>query len=166
MREMAFSVCVRFGLVLRSPSPFSGLPIPSGSRVRISPSTAGPRRRPGSALNIFMTEEAPSVSDGGKKNDVSVSNEKDVSTSKSIDSIMESSSNSEDAANPNQPKPQYSLRTRLREETEAPFRKARMFVYGGSAVSAGVGAFIATLRIISALFGTSGVQPLNETVST
>lgn len=62
------------------------------------------------------------------------------------------------------PKPQYSLRTRLREETEAPFRKARMFVYGGSAISAGVGAFIATLRVIAALVGVSGTQPLSETV--
>lgn len=61
-------------------------------------------------------------------------------------------------------KPKYSLRMRLREETEAPFRKARMFIYAGSAASAGVGAFISTLRIISALVGTRGVQPLNETV--
>lgn len=61
-------------------------------------------------------------------------------------------------------KPQYSFRTRLREETEAPFRKARMFVYGGCAISASVGAFIASLRVIAALSGVSGVQPLNETV--
>lgn len=61
-------------------------------------------------------------------------------------------------------KKQYSMRTRLREEIEAPFRKARMFVYAGSAASAGVGAFISTLRIIAALTGISGVQPLNETV--
>lgn len=67
---------------------------------------------------------------------------------------------------PDQPrqKPKYSQRARLREETEAPFRKARMFVYGGSALSATVGAFIASLRVIAALTGVSGVQPLNETV--
>ncbi|CAN8066604.1 unnamed protein product [Agarophyton chilense] len=58
----------------------------------------------------------------------------------------------------------YSQRTRLREETEAPFRKARMFIYAGSAASAAVGAFISSLRIIAALFGVSGVQPLSETV--
>lgn len=62
------------------------------------------------------------------------------------------------------PRPQYSLQTRLREETEAPFRKARMFVYAGSAASAGVGAFIAGLRVIAALAGVSGVQPLAETI--
>lgn len=61
-------------------------------------------------------------------------------------------------------KKQYTMRTRLREEIEAPFRKARMFVYAGSAASAGVGAFISTLRVIAALSGVSGVQPLNETV--
>lgn len=61
-------------------------------------------------------------------------------------------------------KPQYSMRARLREETEAPFRKARMFAYGGSAISAGVGAFVAALRIIAALAGVSGTQPLHETV--
>lgn len=58
----------------------------------------------------------------------------------------------------------YTLRTRLREETEAPFRKARMFVYAGSALSAGVGAFISSLRVLSAMMGTRGVQPLSETV--
>lgn len=58
----------------------------------------------------------------------------------------------------------YTMRARLREETEAPFRKARMFVYGGSAVSAGVGLLIAGLRVIAGLIGVSGVQPLNETV--
>lgn len=58
----------------------------------------------------------------------------------------------------------YSLQTRLREETEAPFRKVRMFVYAGSAASAGVGAFIAALRVVAALVGVSGVQPLAETV--
>lgn len=58
----------------------------------------------------------------------------------------------------------YSLRTRLREETEAPFRKARMFVYGGSAISAGVGGFISSLRIIASLTGVRGVQPLSETL--
>lgn len=39
-----------------------------------------------------------------------------------------------------------------------------MFVYAGSAVSAGVGAFIASLRVIAALIGISGTQPLSETV--
>lgn len=68
------------------------------------------------------------------------------------------------AAQSSSSKKQYSMRTRLREEIEAPFRKARMFVYAGSAASAGVGAFISTLRVIAALTGVPGVQPLNETV--
>ncbi|KAI0561463.1 Low psii accumulation 1 protein [Gracilaria domingensis] len=59
---------------------------------------------------------------------------------------------------------QYSQLTRLREETEAPFRKARMFVYAGSAASAAVGLFISGLRVIAALSGVSGVQPLKETI--
>ena len=63
------------------------------------------------------------------------------------------------------PTRQYSLQTRLREETEAPFRKARMFFYSGAAASAGLGAFVAGLRVIAALAGVSGVQPLAETVS-
>lgn len=58
----------------------------------------------------------------------------------------------------------YSMRTRLREETEAPFRKFRMFIYMGCGASAGVGAFISSLRIIAAFIGTKGVQPLSETV--
>lgn len=81
-----------------------------------------------------------------------------------MDDLMSSIETSAESSSSKPQKPQYSLRARLREETEAPFRKARMFVYGGSAVSAGVGAFIAGLRIIAAFIGVSGTQPLSETV--
>jgi Low psii accumulation1 / Rep27 len=57
----------------------------------------------------------------------------------------------------------YTLRARLREETEAPFRKVRQFVFVGSAMSAAVGAFISALRIAASLSGVRGVQPLVET---
>lgn len=39
-----------------------------------------------------------------------------------------------------------------------------MFVYGGSALSAGVGAFIAGSRVVAGLVGVEGVQPLSETL--
>lgn len=57
----------------------------------------------------------------------------------------------------------YSLRLRLKEETEAPFRKVRQFVFLGSGMSAAVGAFISALRILAATSGVRGVQPLSET---
>lgn len=94
--------------------------------------------------------------------------ETNTTTSKSsptVDDLLNSMNKNPPANNTTSQKPRYTLRTRLREETEAPFRKARMFVYGGSAISAGVGAFIATLRVLAALAGISGVQPLNETVT-
>mmetsp|Transcript_5607 Transcript_5607/g.16701 ORF Transcript_5607/g.16701 Transcript_5607/m.16701 type:complete len:285 (+) Transcript_5607:100-954(+) len=59
---------------------------------------------------------------------------------------------------------EYNMNLRLREELEAPFRKVRMTIYGASAASAAVGGFIAGSRIIAALTGVSGVQPLSETV--
>eukprot|EP00168_Porphyra_purpurea_P007380 TRINITY_DN1926_c0_g1_i1.p2 TRINITY_DN1926_c0_g1~~TRINITY_DN1926_c0_g1_i1.p2 ORF type:complete len:299 (+),score=102.67 TRINITY_DN1926_c0_g1_i1:511-1407(+) len=62
------------------------------------------------------------------------------------------------------PKPSYSQATRLREETEAPFRKARMFVFGASAASAGVGSLVAASRVVAAAVGVRGVQPLDETL--
>lgn len=86
------------------------------------------------------------------------------SSDSKMDDLISSVESSAASSSLKSEKPQYSLRARLREETEAPFRKARMFVYGGSAVSAGVGAFIAGLRIIASLIGISGTQPLNETV--
>lgn len=65
---------------------------------------------------------------------------------------------------PRPAKPTYSQATRLREETEAPFRKARMFVFGASAASAGVGGLVAASRVIAAAVGVRGVQPLDETL--
>lgn len=81
-----------------------------------------------------------------------------------VDDLLSDVKSAPQGSEPPPPKRQYSFRTRLREETEAPFRKARMFLFAGSAVSAGVGAFIAALRVIAALAGVPGTQPLNETV--
>jgi len=59
----------------------------------------------------------------------------------------------------------YSLRARLREETEAPFRKVRLFVYYSSAASAALGALVAFTRILGAIFANNPTgQPLSETV--
>ncbi|KAA8496780.1 Protein LOW PSII ACCUMULATION 1, chloroplastic [Porphyridium purpureum] len=67
---------------------------------------------------------------------------------------------------PDDPRDQegYTLRARLREETEAPFRKVRLFLYYASAASASVGGFISGARVIAGLSGVSGAQPLSETV--
>lgn len=104
-----------------------------------------------------------SMNAGGEDSKQGVSDD-NVSDSESVASVADGGDQKEISNGTDSGKRQYSLRTRLREETEAPFRKARMFIYAGSAASAGVGAFISTLRIISALVGTRGVQPLSETV--
>lgn len=100
-----------------------------------------------------------------EKDQVTETNTTTSTSPPTVDDLLNSMNKSPPADNNTTQKPRYSLRTRLREETEAPFRKARMFVYGGSAISAGVGAFIATLRVLAALIGVSGVQPLSETVT-
>lgn len=51
---------------------------------------------------------------------------------------------------------QYGMKLRLREESEAPFRKVRMLIYSASAASAGIGGFVAGSRIVAALTGVSG----------
>eukprot|EP00172_Hildenbrandia_rubra_P001364 Plantae.Rhodophyta-Hildenbrandia_rubra.ctg19066.p1 GENE.Plantae.Rhodophyta-Hildenbrandia_rubra.ctg19066~~Plantae.Rhodophyta-Hildenbrandia_rubra.ctg19066.p1 ORF type:complete len:346 (-),score=61.94 Plantae.Rhodophyta-Hildenbrandia_rubra.ctg19066:2109-3146(-) len=58
----------------------------------------------------------------------------------------------------------YSLRARLREEIQNPLRKVRMFIFGGFAASASVGALISGLRIIAYLFNVAGTQPISETL--
>ncbi|KAK1861738.1 hypothetical protein I4F81_004318 [Pyropia yezoensis] len=57
-----------------------------------------------------------------------------------------------------------SMMDRLQEETQAPFRKVRMFFYASFAAGASVGGLIAGTRILAALSGVSGAQPLAETV--
>lgn len=104
-----------------------------------------------------------SMSTGGEDSKQGVNDDK-VSDSESVVGVSNGDDQKGISSGTDSGKRQYSLRTRLREETEAPFRKARMFIYAGSAASAGVGAFISTLRIISALVGTRGIQPLSETV--
>lgn len=103
------------------------------------------------------------MSAGGGEGEQSVEGSKESDGDTAI-GIANNDGNEDGSGSMDGGKRQYSLRTRLREETEAPFRKARMFIYAGSAASAGVGAFISSLRIISALVGTRGVQPLSETV--
>lgn len=50
------------------------------------------------------------------------------------------------------------------EESQAPFRKVRMFFYASFGIGASVGGLIAGTRILAALSGVSGAQPLAETV--
>lgn len=47
----------------------------------------------------------------------------------------------------------------------APFRKVRQFVWIGSAMSAAVGAFVSSLRVIAALSGVRGTQPISESAT-
>lgn len=115
------------------------------------------------SCGVFRQAQTVSMGAGGEDNKQGTDENKD-SDSSSVVGVADEGGEKEDTSSENSEKRQYSLRTRLREETEAPFRKARMFIYAGSAASAGVGAFISTLRIISALVGTRGVQPLSETV--
>lgn len=118
------------------------------------------RVRTRTALTPLMMEDNSSNPSTSKADvELSTNESIDPQTNNNFPAVSEPPSDGS-----NEQKQQYSLRTRLREETEAPFRKARMFVYAGSAVSAGVGAFIASLRIIAAFIGISGTQPLNETV--
>eukprot|EP00187_Rhodella_violacea_P019163 CAMPEP_0184723246 /NCGR_PEP_ID=MMETSP0314-20130426/24610_1 /TAXON_ID=38298 /ORGANISM="Rhodella maculata, Strain CCMP 736" /LENGTH=104 /DNA_ID=CAMNT_0027188015 /DNA_START=57 /DNA_END=367 /DNA_ORIENTATION=+ len=58
----------------------------------------------------------------------------------------------------------YTMRTRLREETEAPFRKVRLFIFGASAVSASLGAFISFSRLLAGLSHVPTAAPLSESL--
>lgn len=120
------------------------------------------------ADNSSNTDETENVTNAAPQNAKSQVSSPSRFDDEAIDpsgTDVDSSTSTQRTLSQSSPKQRYSLRTRLREEIEAPFRKARMFVYAASTASAGVGAFIATLRIIAALTGVSGVQPLNETVS-
>jgi len=59
---------------------------------------------------------------------------------------------------------EYDMKTRLREELEAPFRKVRMAIYAASGASATIGGFVSGSRILASMSGISGVQPLAETI--
>ena len=56
------------------------------------------------------------------------------------------------------------LRFKLLEEQAQPFRRLRQFLYIAAGGSAGIGSFVSGSRVIAALTGVQGVQPLSETV--
>ena len=56
------------------------------------------------------------------------------------------------------------LRFRLLEEQAQPFRRLRQFLYIAAGGSAGIGSFVSVSRVVAALTGVQGVQPLSETV--
>ena len=53
---------------------------------------------------------------------------------------------------------------KLRAEAKAPFRPARIFLFGALAAGSGLGLFIITVRLISALKGGDGAPELEESV--
>mmetsp|Transcript_39226 Transcript_39226/g.50698 ORF Transcript_39226/g.50698 Transcript_39226/m.50698 type:complete len:329 (+) Transcript_39226:125-1111(+) len=58
--------------------------------------------------------------------------------------------------------PEFIKKIRLREETEYPFRKIRMFLFGSSIASATVGLFISSTRLLAKATGIQGPQETTE----
>lgn len=58
--------------------------------------------------------------------------------------------------------PDSARKLRLREETENPFRKVRMFGYGAAVASASVGFLIAATRLLAKGTGVQGGQEVDE----
>ncbi|GJQ13439.1 hypothetical protein GpartN1_g5230.t1 [Galdieria partita] len=57
-----------------------------------------------------------------------------------------------------------SMLLRLQEEAQAPFRKFRMFIYGGAFFSALIGLLISSSQLLSGIIGSHTAYPVRESV--
>jgi hypothetical protein len=57
-----------------------------------------------------------------------------------------------------------SMLLRLQEEAQAPFRKFRMFIYGGAFFSCVIGLFVSSSQLLSGIRGTSTAYPVKDSI--
>ena len=61
-------------------------------------------------------------------------------------------------------KPEYSNATKMRSEAQAPFRVARMFLFGAFTANAGLGFGIASLQAVTKALGAPAAPPLDQSL--
>ncbi len=70
----------------------------------------------------------------------------------------------EPSSKPKKSDEKYSNLTKMRSEAQAPFRTARMFVFGAFAANAALGLSIATLQAVTKALGAPSAPPLDQSL--
>jgi len=70
----------------------------------------------------------------------------------------------EPSSRPKKSDEKYSNLTKMRSEAQAPFRTARMFVFGAFAANAALGLSIATLQAVTKALGAPSAPPLDQSL--
>ena len=70
----------------------------------------------------------------------------------------------EPSSKPEKSDEKYSNLTKMRSEAQAPFRVARMFVFGAFAANAALGLSIATLQAVTKALGAPSAPPLDQSL--
>jgi len=70
----------------------------------------------------------------------------------------------EPSSRPKKSDEKYSNLTKMRSEAQAPFRTARMFIFGAFAANAALGLSIATLQAVTKALGAPSAPPLDQSL--
>ena len=84
--------------------------------------------------------------------------------SRAVTLTVRASASDEPSSKPKKSDEKYSNLTKMRSEAQAPFRTARMFVFGAFAANAALGLSIATLQAVTKALGAPSAPPLDQSL--
>ena len=84
--------------------------------------------------------------------------------SRAVTLTARASASDEPSPKPKKSDEKYSNLTKMRSEAQAPFRTARMFVFGAFAANAALGLSIATLQAVTKALGAPSAPPLDQSL--
>ena len=84
--------------------------------------------------------------------------------SRAVTFAVRAAASDEPSSKPKKSDEKYSNLTKMRSEAQAPFRTARMFVFGAFAANAALGLSIATLQAVTKALGAPSAPPLDQSL--
>ena len=84
--------------------------------------------------------------------------------SRAVTLTVRASASDEPSSKPKKSDEKYSNLTKMRSEAQAPFRTARMFIFGAFAANAALGLSIATLQAVTKALGAPSAPPLDQSL--
>lgn len=120
------------------------------------------RRRAASSSRADVLRATPAI--GATMSSAAMSKRRRAPQSRAVTLAVRAAASDQPSSKPKKSDEKYSNLTKMRSEAQAPFRTARMFVFGAFAANAALGLSIATLQAVTKALGAPSAPPLDQSL--
>ena len=119
-------------------------------------------RAPKGGRRADVLRATPAI--GATMSSATMSKRRRAPQSRAVTLAVRAAASDEPSSKPKKSDEKYSNLTKMRSEAQAPFRTARMFVFGAFAANAALGLSIATLQAVTKALGAPSAPPLDQSL--